>query len=45
MAIYVIYFYRNDNEVYVLMFGVGVSLVLIMVGETGLIGLITIVLI
>lgn len=41
---YVIYFYGNDSEVYILMFGVGISLVLIIVGETGLIGLMAIVL-
>lgn len=42
---YVMYFYGNDNEVYILMFGVGISLVLIIVGETRLIGLIAMVLI
>jgi hypothetical protein len=39
------YFYGNDSEVYVLMFRTGMSLVLIMVGETGLLGLMVIVLI
>jgi hypothetical protein len=42
---YVMYLYGNDSEVYILIFGVGISLVLIMVGETGLIGLIAMVLI
>jgi hypothetical protein len=41
---YVMYFYRNDSEVYVLMFAVGISLVLIMVRETGFLGLIAMVL-
>lgn len=42
---YVIFWYGNDSEVYVLMFGVGISLVLIMVRETRLLGLIVMVLI
>lgn len=40
VAIYVIYFYGNDSEVYMVMFRVGVSLVLIIVGETGIVGLV-----
>lgn len=31
---YVIFWYGNDSEVYILIFGVGVSLVLIIVGES-----------
>jgi hypothetical protein len=42
---YVMYFYGNDSEVYILIFGVGISLVLIMVRETRLIGVIVMVLI
>jgi len=42
---YVIYFYGNDSEVYILIFGVGISLVLLIIGETGLLGLMAMVLI
>jgi hypothetical protein len=41
-ALYVIFFYGNDNEVYILIFRVGISLVLVMVGESGLLGIIVI---
>jgi len=42
---YVIYWYRNDSEIYILIFRVGISVILIIMGESGVIRLIVIMLI
>jgi len=39
------FWYGNDREVYILIFGVRVSLVLIIVGETGILGVLVIIMI
>jgi hypothetical protein len=39
VTLYVIYYYGNDAEVYVVIFRVGISLIMVIVGDSGMIRL------